>query len=306
MTDRRSALAAALGLLVACSAPAGDSAAETLPAAADQAISQRQSPPPVDTRLADIERRAGGRLGVALIDEQGYTLLAHREGERFAMCSTFKLPLASMVLDGAEQGRWRLDERLPLTRQDLLNNSSVSERHVAAGHITLEQAAAAIVTVSDNAAANLVLRRVGGPAAFTQWLRDNGDQETRLDREEMALNENSPGDPRDTSTPRAYAAMMARIVGPQIHDADNQQRLRAWTTASRTGTRRIRAGLPAGWTAGDKTGTCGTAWNDIAWFRTPGGRNYVLAIFLDRPTVRGAEAEAVLAEVARLAVPLAR
>lgn len=306
MTVRRSTLSAALALLFACGAPARPPAAAPAAAAEPQAPLQTPAARQASARLAEIERRSGGRLGVALLDEQGRTLVGHRISERFAMCSTFKLPLAAMVLDGAERGDWGLDQDLPVTRADIISHSPVSEKHAASGRMTIEQAARAIVTISDNGAANLLLRKVGGPAAFTRWLRANGDAETRLDRFELELNENRPGDPRDTSTPRAFAAMAARMVGPDLLTPENRERLRAWTAATRTGARRIRAGLPPGWTAGDKTGTCGTAWNDIAWFRTPDGGDYVLAVFLDRATVPGAEADAAIAEVARVAAPLAR
>ncbi len=253
-----------------------------------------------------IERRTGGRLGLVLLDDERRTLIAHRSGERFAMCSTFKLALASRLLDGVEESRWRLETSMPVNRAGLLPNSPVTARHIESGRITMEEAAAAIVTVSDNTAANLLLERIGGPAAFTAWLRANDDEETRLDRWELELNENRPGDPRDTTTPRAAAAMTARIFGPDIHLPESRERLLRWTAESRTGARRIRAGLPAGWEAGDKTGTCGNAWNDIAWFRAPDGRFHVLAVYLDRPSVSGPEAEAAIADVARLAVTLVR
>lgn len=290
----RNILASAFCLLAACAAPS-----PSVPPAAG-APGQVAGIDLARAEIEAIERRTGGRLGVMLADADGLAILSHRADERFAMCSTFKLALAAMVLDGAEAGRWRLDDRLAVTRDDLLPNSPVSERRVAAGSLTLEEAAAAIVTVSDNSAANLVLRRVGGPLAFTAWLRANGDHETRLDRTELALNENRPGDPRDTTTPRAMAATTARLMESAMLSPDNRKRVRRWTAETRTGARRIRAGLPAGWEAGDKTGSCGTAWNDVAWFTTPAGRTFVLAVYLDRPTVDGPAAETAIAGTARI------
>lgn len=300
----RPLIAAALALTAACNAPANLSAATETPVAAAPATASADA---VAARLAAIERRTGGRLGVALMDAGGRLIVGHRAGERFAMCSTFKLPLAAMALDGAEDGRWRLGETLRVTQADILNHSPVAERHVADGAITIEEAAAAVVLVSDNGAANLLLRRMGGPAAFTAWLRAAGDGETRLDREELALNENAPGDPRDTTTPRASAAFTARLLTGDLLSPDSRALLRRWTVETNTGARRIRAGLSQGWEAGDKTGSCGTAWNDVAWVRARAGQFYALSVYLDRPTeVRGAEAEAVLAEVARETAALMR
>jgi beta-lactamase class A len=167
-------------------------------------------------------------------------------------------------------------------------------------------AAEDIVTDSDNAAANLLLRRLGGPAVYTQRVRAWGDAVTRLDRNELGLNENARNDPRDTTSPAAMAGTMRRLVMGNLLGADARQHLRAWLVGTRTGPGRIRAGLPAGWTMGHKTGTCGTAYNDVAFFRTRRGNEYVLAVYLDRPTVHDAQAEAAIADVARLAARLVR
>ena len=253
-----------------------------------------------ERRIAAIERAAGGRLGVALIDSSGRTLIAHRADERFAMCSTFKLLLAGMHArtEGARHP-------LRLTRADLLPNSPYSERMLAGGDVRVGFAAEHIVTESDNTAANLLLRRMGGPEAFTQRLRQMGDNVTRLDRYELGLNENARRDPRDTTSPAAFAATSRQFIMGDILGSQWRNHFRGWMIASRTGVRRIRAGLPPAWTVGDKTGTCRTAVNDVAFFRTPAGNEYVLAVYHDRPRSI-ARGEAAIAEVARVAVGMVR
>lgn len=288
----RSLLGSACALLVACASP--------IPATQATPETIRD-----DSNLAAIEQRIGGRLGVALMDSRGRILIQHRMNERFAMCSTFKLPLAGMVLDGSAAGRWALTDPLAVTRADIISHSPLSERHVGSGTMSLQQASAAIVTHSDNGAANLILRRVGGPQAVTAWLRGQGDAATRLDRYELALNENAPGDPRDTTTPSAMAGTARRLLLGDALPAASRALLRQWTAASETGLRRIRAGLPAGWQAGDKTGSCGTAFNDVAWLRAPAGAEYVLAIYLDRPEGSAAQAEQAIAEAAAIAARVA-
>lgn len=249
--------------------------------------------------LREIERRSGGRLGVSLIEAgEERDWFAQRGDERFAMCSTFKLPLAAMLLGSGVSQR----TPLPFTRAELLPNSPRSAELLGSrdrGEWRAGFASQAIVEQSDNTAANLLLRRLGGPAAFTAWARRMGDPVTRLDRYEPALNENARGDERDTTSPAAMARLTARIIfGDMLHVA-HRRNLRRWTFNSETGVRRIRAGLPQRWLTGDKTGTCGTAYADVAWFTTPSGRNFVLAIYLDRPTVRGEQAKALIADAAR-------
>jgi beta-lactamase class A len=251
-------------------------------------------------RLAAIERASGGRLGVVLLDARGRTLFAQRANERFAMCSTFKLALAAMYADGSDRTPLRL------TRADLMGNSPYSETMVAGGEMSVEGAAEHIVTDSDNAAANLLLRRLGGPAVYTRRVRAWGDPVTRLDRYELGLNENARHDPRDTTSPAAIGGTMRRLVMGNALAAAARERFRGWLMGTRTGPGRIRAGIPAGWTMGHKTGTCGTAFNDVAFFRTPRGNEYVLAVYLDRPTVRDTRAEAAIADVARLAAGMVR
>jgi beta-lactamase class A len=250
-------------------------------------------------RLAAIERASGGRLGVALLDARGRTLFARRPNERFALCSTFKLPLAAFYADGSDQTPLRL------TRADLMGNSPYSEEVVASGEMSVDGAAEHAVTDSDNTAANLLLHRLGGPEEYTRRVRAWGDAVTRLDRNELGLNENARRDPRDTTSPAAMAGTARRLVMGDLLEAAARDRLRTWLIATRTGTRRIRAGLPAGWTMGHKTGTCGNAVNDVAFFRTPRGNEYVLAVYLDRP-VNDARGEAAIADVARLAARMVR
>ena len=252
--------------------------------------------------IRDIEQRSGGRLGIAVVDGRGKLVSADRGNERFAMCSTFKLLLAGQVLERAAKG---VSLRTPrsFTRGDLVSYSPGTEKLIGPdgmGEQRLGLAARDAVVLSDNTAANLILKQIGGPAAFTAALRRSGDAVTRLDRIEPGLNENAPGDERDTTSPIAMATSAATYVFGNRLSPDHRKQLRGWMIESATGLKRIRAGLPQGWIAGDKTGTCGTAYNDVAFVETPGGRKYVIAIYLDRPAVEGDAASAVIAEATRI------
>lgn len=251
--------------------------------------------------LTDIETRSGGRLGVAVTDARGDLLFGHRADERFAMCSTFKLLLAGHALARAAKG---VSLRTPLSfaRADLVSYSPGTEKLLGpdgTGEQQLGFAARDAVVLSDNTAANLILKQMGGPAAFTAALRRAGDTVTRLDRIEPELNENAPGDVRDTTSPAAMAKSAASYVFGDWLPADHRGQLRDWMIESETGLKRIRAGLPQGWLAGDKTGTCGTAYNDVAFVEEPDGAKYMIAVYLDRPAITGDEASAAIADVAR-------
>jgi beta-lactamase class A len=248
-----------------------------------------------------IEEETGGRLGVALVDSKGSLLLGFNRDERFAMCSTFKAPLAAAVLIGAEGGKFGLEGEIPFSGDDILDYAPVVKKNKKRGRMSMGELAQAAVEVSDNSAANLLLPMLGGPPGLTRFFRAHGDDVTRLDRNEPTLNENAEGDPRDTTTPAAMGGLMQRLLFRDM-PGDSAGKLRAWLNASTTGDKRIKAGLPQGWSSGSKTGTCGNAYNDVALVKAPTGEEYLLAIYLDRPTVDAKKAEAAIAETAAAAL----
>ena len=245
--------------------------------------------------IGAVERRGGGRLGVFALDVGTGAVLAHRADERFMLCSTFKGVLAGMVLWRVDKGRDALEERVAYGRGDLLPASPVTEAHVAEGAMSVGALCAAILAVSDNAAANLLLARVGGPAALTAFARrELGDGVTRFDRYELAAGRRS-GE-RDTTTPRAIVgAARALVLGDVLAEA-SRARLEAWMAACTVGGARLRAAFPAAWGVRDRTGTGDGLCNDYAVVRRPGRAPLLVAAYHDAPGMETAAQEAVLRE----------
>ena len=264
--------------------------------------------------LAALEQRAGGRLGVAVLDTGSGALLGHRQDERFGLCSTFKLALAGVVLRLIDQGRLKADQWVPYTQADLQSYAPVAKQHLTQGGMTVQALAEATQTTSDNTAANLLLGLMGGPAGLTQHLRDLGDTTTRLDRLEPAMNLVPVGELRDTTTPAAMARTTAALLTGQALSPASRARLADWMVATQTGLKRLRATLPPGWRAGDKTGTAMAPgmvdkYNDVAIFWPPahtGRAPVIVTAYYD--TAKAHEQgireqdEAVLAEVGRWAL----
>lgn len=249
--------------------------------------------------MAAVDRRAPGRLGVAVLDLASGARFSLRGGERFPMCSTFKFPLSAAVLHAADRGRLSLDRRVPIARGDIIANSPVSARHVG-GTLRVVDLCHATMTTSDNTAANLLLPLIGGPDGFNAFLRAAGDRTTRLDRIEPHLNEGTPGDPRDTTTPNAMVATARTLLfGSALSPAARRQ-LTGWLVANTTGGTRLRAGLPRGWRVGDKTGTGDTSANDVGVLWPRAGRPPILvASYLTEARGTQTERYAVHADVAR-------
>jgi beta-lactamase class A len=253
-----------------------------------------------DSPFADIEAALGGRVGVFAVDTGDGTGMSHRADERFAMCSTFKWLLAAFVLWQVDQDEISLDERLSYGPSDLLDYAPVAKAHVDTGWLSVETLCRASVTISDNTAANLLLHRVGGPSELTSFLRQTGDTVTRLDRNEPELNTNLPGDERDTTTPRAMAGSMNRLLVGDVLSARSRDMLQQWLKDSTTGLERLRAGLPSGWIAGDKTGTgVNGAANDVAIAWPPNGSPILIASYLSESDASPAARNAAHADIAR-------
>lgn len=251
--------------------------------------------------LAVLEARYGGRLGVAAVNSATGARLAHRAGERFPMCSTFKVLVAAAVLARADAGRERLDRHVVYGRTDLLEYAPVTRTNVGRGFMTVRALCAAAIEYSDNTAANLLLRAVGGPARITAYARSLGDARTRLDRNEPGLNTALPGDVRDTTTPAAMAANLQRLLTGSALSSSSRRELGTWLAGCRTGNERLRAGLPGNWRVGDKTGSGDHATsNDIAVLYPPGRAPvFVTAYYTGSSAASGARNE-VLAEVGRI------
>jgi beta-lactamase class A len=164
----------------------------------------------------------------------------------------------------------------------------------------------AAVQVSDNTAANLLMRQVGGPAGVTAFARSLGDDTFRLERWEPDLNSAIPGDPRDTTTPLAMMRTLRKLALGDALTPPARKLLVGWMLSSTTGAEKIRAGVPHDWKVADKTGSGshGTT-NTIAVMWPPAKERAPIVIavyFTQSPKLRNdvvaAAARAVVAALA--------
>lgn len=249
------------------------------------------------------------RLGVCFLDTVTGEISGNRIEERFAMCSTFKLAMVAACLREADNGRLNLEEILPYSEADLLTWAPVTKKHVAKGGLSIATLAQAAQEISDGVAANLLVKRLGGPGAVTSKFREMGDTVTSLDRYEPDLGMVLSGDTRDTTSPLAYAQLVRKILTGNVLKHDSRKRLLGWMQSTVTGSARLKAGLPAEWRTGNKTGTGrdeGTTnkCNDVA-ITFPSGKNPIIitSYFDSGEYTEQIEArhEAVLAEVGKIA-----
>jgi beta-lactamase class A len=253
-------------------------------------------------QLAKLEQTLAGRLGVFALNTANGKQLNYRGDEYFPMCSTFKVILASAILKRSTQIDGLMQQRIKYQQSNLVTYSPITERYVKDG-MTVDALCAAALQYSDNTASNLLMKILGGPGAVTTFARSIGDRQFRLDRWETALNSSIPGDRRDTSTPNAMGLSLQRLAFGDALEPRLQLQLRVWLQGNTTGAARIRAGVPADWQVGDKTGTgdYGTA-NDIGLLWPPRRSPVVVAIYTTQGEKDAKARNDIIASAARIVV----
>jgi beta-lactamase class A len=252
--------------------------------------------------LERIREETGGRLGLAVYDSGTGRRFFDGAEARFAMCSTFKVPLAAAVLARADRGEIDLSREIRFSEADLLDHAPVVKANLAKGALSIETLLQAAVEVSDNSAANLVFGQISGPRGLTKFIRSTGDILTRSDRDEPTLNIVRNGEVRDTTTPQAMLWLLNALLLGETLSPESRAKLTGWMEASPTGRERLRAGLPKSWRVGDKTGTSGEGYvNDVAIATPPGRKPILITCYMDAPMLPLAQANAAHAKIGELA-----
>ncbi|NYJ32350.1 beta-lactamase class A [Nocardiopsis aegyptia] len=287
--------AAALAPLAACSTPG---AAESPAPSASPTASASAGAAEAD--FARLEEDFDARLGVYALDTGSGEVVEYRADDRFAYCSTFKVPLFGAVLEQTTPED--LDRVITYTEDDLVNWTPITEQHVDTG-MSLRDLGDAALRYSDNTAANLLLEEVGGPDAMEAALREIGDDVISVDRIEPDLSEGVPGDERDTSTPRAMATTLEAFTLGDVLPEEESDMIVEMMRGNTTGDDLIRAGVPDDWEVGDKTGSGGYGTrNDIAVLWPPEGDPIVLAVMSSRDQEDAEHDDALIAQAAEVVV----
>lgn len=252
-------------------------------------------------RLTDaihaVETRLDARVGVSILNVENGREWQYRADERFPLTSTFKLLACAAILHKVDLGTETLDRRIIYGVEDLVTYSPTTEKHVDSG-MTIGELCEAALHLSDNTSANLILNALGGPDELTAYLRDIGDDVTRLDRIEPDLNTAKPGDPRDTTTPDAMRASLAYLLLGDALSADSRQLLEDWLTGNQVGGPLLRAGLPDDWKIADRTGAGGFGSRAIvAVIWPPEQKPVIVAIYITQTSASMDERNAAIADL---------
>lgn len=248
--------------------------------------------------LQELEAIHGRRLGVFAVDVASGRFVAYREDERFAYGSTVKALLVAAVLGEVSD----LDRVVPISEQELVFHSPLTQQYTGTG-TTIRRLCEAALRESDNTAANVLLRELGGPAEFGALLARAGDRTTLPVRLEPDLNSAVPGDDRDTSTPRALVESLRTVIVDDRLPADREQLLIDWMSGNATGDTLVRAGVPSDWLVADKSGTGGYGTrNDLAVVFPPDAGPIFIAVMTSSVSEGAAPEDALVARAAAVAM----
>jgi len=249
----------------------------------------------LEARLRAITSRAPARCGVvATLLGNGASARVNPD-ERIPLLSVVKLPVAIVVLDGVDQGRWSLDTPITLLPHDMHPRGMLGDRYPrGGGPVSLYKLLRLMLLFSDNSAADALMRLVGGPPAVTAWLERHDIHDLRVDRTERDLGDDwyglTPGtdgsesseeirevraqvpeavhdsaaqamlrDPRDTGTAAACVRLLEQLWRGRLLSGAMTDTLESLLGRCRTGPDRLPGMLPRGTPVARKTGTGGIA-----------------------------------------------
>ncbi len=213
-------------------------------------------------------------------------------------CSTFKLLLAGQILHRVDEASENLTRKMMIRRSDLLVYAPVTSHHVDDRGMSVADLIEAAVELSDNTAANLLLKTQGGPEGLNKYLQSIGDFSTHLDRTEPLVNTPVDGKDLDSTTPKSMAETIQKLIFSKSLKPPSRELLIKWLLGNKTGKPRLKAGLPPTWKIADKTGTGDNgATHDVGILFPPDGQPIVIAAFISDSKKTRAELEMVLSKI---------
>ncbi|HLZ12945.1 MAG TPA: class A beta-lactamase [Candidatus Acidoferrum sp.] len=271
---------------------------------ASAAVSQT----PLQNEIRKIAAAADGKVSVSC-SLPGSSLNCDLDAHSHpTMQSVFKLPLAVCALHQIEQGKFSLDEPirfLPTDRFFPKTFSPLQDKYPGADvDVPLRELLRLAVSFSDNVAADIVLRLVGGPAVVDAYIKSIGVEGFHLEDGEHALHRDAAAQYRNWFEPAAAVNFLRALSDHSPLSPDHTELLFTWMKDSPTGPNRLKGALPAGTIVLHKTGSSGSqsgktpATNDIGLIVLPDGRRLAIAVFITDASADPAAIESTIARIA--------
>ena len=288
----------------------------------------------VGAAIEQIASGLAGRIGFAAQEIGGDEVIAFNGDETFAMASTYKVAIATTVLDRVDRGELSLDQLVEVPPDMMVAGEiALAETFPHPGiQLSVANLMEVMITESDNTATDVSMGLAGGPAAVTKNLRRLGITDFRVDRlttkffwistacrgatpevvaeaiknnpalvtTQIDRNMDFEADPRDHATPLAMLKLLLAIDGGTAMSAESSKFLLGVMSRTRTGAGRLKGLLPKGTPVAHKTGTTGGVANDVGYITLPDGRRFAIAVFTNSSETSMSDRDRAIAEIARL------
>lgn len=209
--------------------------------------------PSLKNTIINLEKQTHGKIGVAVLNTKNMRHWSYRGNERFALMSTFKTLACAKMLADSEHQLLNKQQAVLIDKTKMITWSPITEKFIGK-KMTLEKLCKAAMLKSDNTAINLVLSHIGGPAAITEFLEQNGDFITRIDRKEPELNSAIVNDPRDTSTPLTMVNTLYKLLYGNVLSEASKIQLKNWMLNNQVSDTLLRSILPSNFLIADRSG----------------------------------------------------
>ena len=305
-------------LLVGCE---GSTAANSTPAADNNVESGEPTPASseeLQKQIASIAKSAQGKVGVyaAVLEEGDGREVSFNAGERFALQSVVKLPIAMAILNKIDNGdQLDLEKKISVSRDDFVPNnmrSPIRDQNPKGAELTIRELIGYAISESDGTAADVLQRVAGGAGGVQEFIDLLNISEMKVKYSHKEFGAKWENQYENSTTPRAAYDLlyMLWLASPNVgrstrHSKESYQLLEKYMTEGPTGANRLKGLLPPGTPVAHKTGTGGTrdgvtsATNDVGIITMPNGKHIAIAVFVGDSRGDEKTREAVIAKTAK-------
>lgn len=225
------------------------------------------------------------------------------------MHSVFKFPLALTTLHLVETGNLNLDQQVRFLATDRIPPpvySPLQDKYPQANvDVSIRELLRLSVSLSDNTAADVLLRVIGGPGVVDSYVKSIGIQGFHLESSEREIHSDFTTQYRNWIEPRSAVQLLRRFNDNSPLSTQHTELIKEWMRDTPTAAHRLRGDLPAGIVVIHKSGTSKTnqgltyATNDIGLIGLPDGRFLAIAVFVTESKADDATRDAVIAYIAK-------
>lgn len=261
-------------------------------------------------KIENISSNFKGKVGVAVIGLAKDDTLSFNGNERFPMQSVYKFPLAIAILNQVDKGKFTLDQKIHLNKEDLLPNtwSPLKEKYPDGNvDITLDELLAVTISLSDNNGCDILFRLIGGTDKVNKYIHELGISDIAITATEAEMHEDWDVQYRNWCSPVAMTQLLYKFFNDSILSEKSREFLYTVMVKTTTCPGRLKGLLPEGAIVAHKTGSSGenenglaAATNDVGIITLPNGKYLFITVFVSDSMADEKTRDKIIAEISKL------